>query len=540
MSLSTLEKWLHLIQTNLENEQFDQARSHLENALSAFPNDAQLWTLFGITALKQSELYLAEHTLLHALSLSTSTKTLYYLGMVYEQQNKWPEASHIYHHLLKIDPDFYVASFALGHIYQVQQQFDAAEKAYLHVITRCPQHVSAYYNLALLYQENHHYKQAFNCYEQVIFIEPNHFIARWNYASLLFARGYYKKAAKHYSEALQLNNQESDLALNYASVLYLLGRFDEIITVLLPFLQREPEHSELNYSVALAYYHLGQFDQAIPLLEKTITLNPQRVEAYSNLNDIYAQLQQTERARQYGIQALSLKDALFSQKVTPLSTTIPRPLDLEKKKKVISFSLWGEIPTYTLGAIENARLISKIYPDWIGRFYCDQSVPEHILTALATSGAEVILMPPAQHYEGLFWRFQVASDPDVGYFLCRDCDSRLNLREKAAVDAWIISGKAFHIMRDELIHSELILAGMWGGVAGILPHLAQEITQFIQTHPPHRWMDQVFLREYIWGQVKTHCLIHDSYFAPLFDAVPFPESVRTLPAVGQGFKMLST
>ena len=33
-------------------------------------------------------------------------------------------------------------------------------------------------------------------------------------------------------------------------------------------------------------------------------------------------------------------------------------------KKVISFSLWGKNPTYTIGAIKNAELASQFYPDF--------------------------------------------------------------------------------------------------------------------------------------------------------------------------------
>ena len=32
--------------------------------------------------------------------------------------------------------------------------------------------------------------------------------------------------------------------------------------------------------------------------------------------------------------------------------------------KVINFSLWGDDPFYTIGAVENAKLALDIYPDW--------------------------------------------------------------------------------------------------------------------------------------------------------------------------------
>ena len=38
-------------------------------------------------------------------------------------------------------------------------------------------------------------------------------------------------------------------------------------------------------------------------------------------------------------------------------------------KKIISFSLWGDIPTYTEGAIKNVQLAKEVFPDWICRFY---------------------------------------------------------------------------------------------------------------------------------------------------------------------------
>jgi hypothetical protein len=46
----------------------------------------------------------------------------------------------------------------------------------------------------------------------------------------------------------------------------------------------------------------------------------------------------------------------------------------------------------------------------------------------------------------------VAADADVDRFIVRDADSRLNSREKAAVDAWIASGATFPIMRDCFAH----------------------------------------------------------------------------------------
>ena len=33
------------------------------------------------------------------------------------------------------------------------------------------------------------------------------------------------------------------------------------------------------------------------------------------------------------------------------------------KKRYLSFSLWGENPLYTIGALRNAELAKELYPD---------------------------------------------------------------------------------------------------------------------------------------------------------------------------------
>ena len=73
-------------------------------------------------------------------------------------------------------------------------------------------------------------------------------------------------------------------------------------------------------------------------------------------------------------------------------------------------------------------------------------------------------------------RFLVSDDPDVGYFLVRDCDSVVSAREAAAVAKWLGSGLPFHAMRDYYTHTDPLLAGMWGGIAGVFPDIKSATT----------------------------------------------------------------
>jgi hypothetical protein len=134
---------------------------------------------------------------------------------------------------------------------------------------------------------------------------------------------------------------------------------------------------------------------------------------------------------------------------------------------------------------------------------------------------------------GTFWRFLVADEKSTERYLIRDSDACLSLRERAAVDAWIASGRHFHVMRDGLTHTEPMLAGMWGGVRGALPPIQPQIMAYSRSAPLSRTADQAFLRERIWPTVRQSVLTHDSQYS-LGDSETFPtEHIPPGPRVGQ-------
>jgi len=198
-------------------------------------------------------------------------------------------------------------------------------------------------------------------------------------------------------------------------------------------------------------------------------------------------------------------------------------------KKVISFSLWGDTAKYNSGAVKNAALSREIYPDWIPRFYVGATVPRNTLRRLEELGAEIVEKREPGDWRGMFWRFEAASDPDVEAMISRDCDSRLSLREAAAVEEWMGSRFQFHIMRDHPAHCASILGGMWGVKAPLLRDMSSLIGAFAGGD---FWqVDQDFLREVIFSRVRQTALIHDEFFG----GRPFPTSRRGLEFVGEVF-----
>jgi hypothetical protein len=198
--------------------------------------------------------------------------------------------------------------------------------------------------------------------------------------------------------------------------------------------------------------------------------------------------------------------------------------------KVISFSLWGDDPKYSLGMVENAKLAAELFPDWECWVYCTRHGgfgPGVAFDELdRMDNVKIIALHMSNNgfakadWTGMFWRFDAINDPDVDVMISRDCDSRLSPREKAAVDEWLESDKGFHIMRDHYHHSVPILGGMFGMKRDCLPAFSALLGNWKQED---RWQtDQEFLAQEIWPRVRHDSLIHSSFHAEFLGGKPFP------------------
>lgn len=176
--------------------------------------------------------------------------------------------------------------------------------------------------------------------------------------------------------------------------------------------------------------------------------------------------------------------------------------------RVIAFSLWGSNVKFLVGAVSNIKLAPLYYHGWKLRVYCGTDTPLRWREELKEAGFEVLIRSAIHgQHDGLFWRFEPAFDPQVEMFLSRDCDSRLNPREAAAVNEWITSGKRLHTMRDHYEHIVPILGGMWG--CRHWPEFKDLMADWKMSG--QMGDDQEFLKQRIWPLVRDDCVAHDLY-----------------------------
>ena len=291
------------------------------------------------------------------------------------------------------------------------------------------------------------------------------------------------------------------------------------------------EHALGHSLYGTALRALGRFEESAQAIQRAIELDPDDIPTRNALVITHYHSGDNVAAVAAGRTALEMKDALATARHKHLALDIQLhrrevPFEAsERNRNIIAFSLWGDDPVYTHGAIINAHLAPHVYPSWRCRFYCDDSVPTAITDELRRLGAEIHLIRDTRLLKmKALWRFLVSDDPNADRFLCRDADSRLNVQEAVAVDAWIKSGKPFHVMRDHPYHMEVMLAGMWGGVTRVLPSV-RETSKVVAGFSPNRWNDQEFLRDVVWPLIRDDAYVHDSVYG-FRGGVDFPNACR--------------
>jgi hypothetical protein len=126
---------------------------------------------------------------------------------------------------------------------------------------------------------------------------------------------------------------------------------------------------------------------------------------------------------------------------------------------------------------------------------------------------------------GLFQRFLVMNDPAVGYFLVRDCDARISAAEAGLVQQWIESGHPFHVMRDHVLHNELMMGGTWDGRTDCGIDIVELMRSYFTNGPTAKYgHDQRMLGLRLWPLIRERCLVHDRHYRlPGVHTVRLPE-----------------
>ncbi len=300
------------------------------------------------------------------------------------------------------------------------------------------------------------------------------------------------------------------------------------IAVLREGLGLYPGNPALHENLAVLLLANADIAGSITSCHTALALGSPSPNIHDCLCEAYQRTGRLDLAVAAGRASLEAKDRRFgnAEPLVAMPSGLPSVFNPDRSEQnIIAYSLWGNQPRYHVPLLENARIRPHLFPDWSLRVYHDHTVDTSYLAQLAALGVQLrrmALPPGTPTHRGLLWRFEVIADPEVQRFLIRDADSLLTVKERVAVDAWLHSDFHFHTMRDWYTHTDVLLAGMWGGVGGILPAPATLLRAYSFWRMENDHIDQDLLTETVWPAIRRTILIHDSIFQPCLGSLPFP------------------
>jgi hypothetical protein len=273
----------------------------------------------------------------------------------------------------------------------------------------------------------------------------------------------------------------------------------------------QPESPRLQKALIATLTNMKRYDEAIPRAARYLERHGDDVTVLDALKVAHFYTDKVDVAIGYGQRAIELRDAEACRNLP--AAVLTQPSGPPAGQNVISFSLWGTAPFYSYGAMINLILSRTVYPGWTCRFYVDAAVPRACVNFLADNGADVRRIEDEYPGVGLFQRFLVMNDPAVGRFLVRDCDARLSAPEADLVQRWIDSGYPFHVVRDHVLHNELMIGCLWAGRTDCGIDIVALMRRYFTHGPTAKYgHDQIMLGRMLWPIIRNRCLVHDKYY----------------------------
>lgn len=209
---------------------------------------------------------------------------------------------------------------------------------------------------------------------------------------------------------------------------------------------------------------------------------------------------------------------------------------MSAERVVFSFSLYGNNPKYTWGALANARIIASRFPYAKMFIYAADSVPADITDQLkALPHVRVIPVPTRAGSAGMIDRYLAIDSSDCDVMFVRDADSRIHERDAACIEDFLGNPeKLMQLVRDHHYHRSRVSGGIFAlRKAAMIEPMSKLIS--LANIGSHYMADQQFLERTFYQQLLTNAQIFDrySYFEPAHMLTPFRVPITDNLFIGQ-------
>lgn len=177
----------------------------------------------------------------------------YFMGVCFNNLQKYDEAAQAFNHLLKVDPDHMSTQLKLAITFHNLEMWEKAAAIYRNVLSKNPQYADVHYHLGLAH----------------------------------LGEGRPDLAEKAFQAALSINPDYLDARIKIGITQTYLGKFDAALDGLLSLSNKYPSYPDLHYYISIVHAGRNENLQAIDRLKQALKINPNYQDARIKLALLY-------------------------------------------------------------------------------------------------------------------------------------------------------------------------------------------------------------------------------------------------------------
>lgn len=264
----------------------DDALQQMQKAVDTDPNNDQFYLNLAVLQVNKKDFAAAEATAKKALSIKSTENVHDFLGNLYGQERRWPEAEQEFKAAIAVSPQSMDARVHLANLYLAQQKNDAAEQVIIQAKKDLGKDAKTLTVLGDFYLSRGQIDKAVAEFASVHHDHPKDLAIEKRYAELLLLTGHDADAQKLTDEILKADPKDLE-GLIYRSALQLRqGKPSDAIQGLQTAIKSDANNAFAHYMLGQAYRANGESDRAIPELKESVRLNPRLMLAQRSLAEL--------------------------------------------------------------------------------------------------------------------------------------------------------------------------------------------------------------------------------------------------------------
>ena len=249
----------------------------------------------------------SENDLVKALELNPDdTNSLYNLGILANNKDKYPQAVEYFSRLLVLDPKNINGLIELAYANLGLNNEDKAIECYKKIVELDSENIIAYRALGKMYSARKEYELAEVCFIKISQLDPRDYDSFYRLGVMANNQNQFEKAAVYLGEAIKVKPDLVNGHIEKAFALSSLGRNEEAIACYNDILALDPENADAYHNIGIIYDIMGNSEQSGKYFLKAFELNPKRLNTNYELGVLSHKAKNFPAAIQYFERCISL------------------------------------------------------------------------------------------------------------------------------------------------------------------------------------------------------------------------------------------